>query len=98
MEAECHRNIEVIWLLRTLKPPAYAAGVGAGKIGAGDQRLGLPGAPPISGDGVVAAPRPAYAPEDLGVNQPLEQRVQVAWGQFMTCSQSFGRNRSRPGV
>ena len=39
---------------------------------------------------LVAASRPAHALEDLGVNQALEQCLQVAWGQFMTRSQSFG--------
>ena len=47
---------------------------------------------------LIAASRPAHALEDLGVNQPLEQCLQVAGRQFVTRSQSFGRDRSRPGV
>ena len=43
----------------------------------------------------VAAARPAHALEDLGVDEPLEQRLQMARGQLMTPSQSFGRNRRR---
>jgi hypothetical protein len=47
---------------------------------------------------LVAAQRPAHALEDPGVNQALEQRLQVAWGQFMTRSQVSGANRNRAGV
>ena len=47
---------------------------------------------------LVAAPRSAHALEDLGVDQALEQRLQMAGGQLMTRSQSFGRNRSLGAV
>jgi hypothetical protein len=44
---------------------------------------------------LVPASRPAHALEDFGVDQALEQCLQVTRGQFVTRSQSFGANRGR---
>ena len=47
---------------------------------------------------LVAASRPAHAFEDLGVDQALEQCLQVTGGQFVTRGQRFGGNRRRARV
>src|SRR6202042_985428 len=53
------------------------------------------GDPPVLARQLIAASRPAHALEDLGVDQALEQCLQGTRGQFVTRSQSFGRNRRR---
>jgi hypothetical protein len=73
---------------------AEIVGIGGAQRHRGTHDLTRGDAPALTRQ-LIAASRPAHPLEDFGVNQPLEQCLQMAWGQFMTLSQDFGANRRR---